>query len=349
MKVCILYQFKDGPYGGANQFLKALREYFEAQGCYEEEVKKADVVLYNSSNETQKVLEAKKHNQNCLFVQRMDGPSSLHMQKKDQRDYIARSMNRFVADATVFQSEYSREANRSLGLCKNTFETTIHNAPDQSVFWSKEKASLQRGKKVRLIASSWSGNMSKGFKTYQYLDKHLDFEKYEMYFIGNSPVSFHNIKVIGALPSEKLADMIRGFDIYITASQKESCSNSLLEAMFCGLPAVALRDGGNPELIGAGGELFDKCEEIPALIEKICNNYTQYQSGIALENMNQVGKRYYDFLSEICQKKHQGMYAVKHLSRYGVLCIRLRLLKMKIVDRCKKLFIDSRVVKNEQR
>lgn len=338
MKIHILYQFKNGPYGGVNQFLKALKKYFEKCGCYEESIEKADIVLYNSSNFTKEVLNVKKHNQNLLFVQRMDGPGSLYTQKKDYRDAIASNMNRFVADATVFQSNYSREANYDMGLNRNKFEVTIPNAPNEEIFYSKESNVLPKDRKIRLIASSWSSDIHKGFEAYKYLDDNLNFEKYEMFFVGNSPIEFRNIQKMEPLQSEELARMLRSCDIYITASQKDPCSNSLIEAEFCGLPIIALRDGGHPELVGKAGELFDDHKEIPGLIEKVCINYDSYRDKMGLEDIEHIGKRYFDFLNEVFINQQQGRYRAKQLTVYGKVAMYMLLMKIRIKDKLVRIF-----------
>jgi hypothetical protein len=49
MKIHILYPFKEGPWGGANQFLKAIKAYLEKKSCYENNPKKADIILFNGS------------------------------------------------------------------------------------------------------------------------------------------------------------------------------------------------------------------------------------------------------------------------------------------------------------
>lgn len=342
MKIHILYQFRNDPYGGANQFLKALKKYFEEYGCYEENIADADIVLYNSSNATKEVLNAKKNNAPQLFVQRMDGPCSAYTAKKDNRDLIAYNMNRFVADATVFQSNYSRNANYDMGLNHNKFEVTIPNAPNEKIFYKKENRKLEKGRKIRLIASSWSDNIHKGFETYKYLDDNLDFEKYEMYFVGKSPIEFKNVQRIGSMQSEELAQMLRDCDIYITASQKESCSNSLIEAMFCGLPAVALNDGGNPELVGGAGELFDDYREIPALLDKVCENYDYYHDKMQLEDIEHIGKRYYDFMNEVYTNRQQGNYRAKYLAIQGKASMDMLLMIIRIKDKLNRIFAERK-------
>jgi glycosyltransferase involved in cell wall biosynthesis len=54
-------------------------------------------------------------------------------------------------------------------------------------------------------------------------------------------------------------DLMRAFDIFVLPSLNEGISNTILEAMATGLPVVATRVGGNPELVADGvtGRLYD--------------------------------------------------------------------------------------------
>jgi glycosyltransferase involved in cell wall biosynthesis len=156
-----------------------------------------------------------------------------------------------------------------------------------------------------LIATSWSPNWKKGFDVYQWLDDNLDFNKYEMLFVGKSPVQFKNIRIIPPLSSEDIAEKLKESDIFIFASPIEACSNSLLEALHCGLPAVGPDQSSTPELIGKGGETFSKPAEVPHLLEKITKNYRKYQTSICNPSMEDVGKRYYDFMTRVESHKEK--------------------------------------------
>jgi sugar transferase (PEP-CTERM/EpsH1 system associated) len=54
-------------------------------------------------------------------------------------------------------------------------------------------------------------------------------------------------------------ELLRGFDVFVLPSVNEGISNTILEAMATGLPVVASRVGGNPELVEDGlcGSLYD--------------------------------------------------------------------------------------------
>ena len=50
----------------------------------------------------------------------------------------------------------------------------------------------------------------------------------------------------------RVADWLRGIDIFVLPSLSEALSNSLMEAMACGCTVAASRVGGNPELVAHG-------------------------------------------------------------------------------------------------
>ena len=66
-------------------------------------------------------------------------------------------------------------------------------------------------------------------------------------------------------------DLMRSFDVFVLPSLNEGISNTILEAMATGLPVVAGRVGGNPELVADGvtGRLYDPADP-PASSRRSC-------------------------------------------------------------------------------
>lgn len=299
VKVNILFPVSSNPIGGGNQFLGSLKKEFANMGVYASK-EEADILLFNSHQNIRNVIKAKKMFRNKLFIHRVDGPIRLYNSMDDMRDGVVNMSNKYLADATIFQSEFSLKSNYEMGLEKNKYSTIIYNAVDEDYFHfgSREK----KDTKTKLIACSWSSNYKKGFDVYEYLDSNLDFNKYEMTFVGNSPIKFKNIKIIEPLKSGDLADELRKHDIYISASRNDPCSNSVLEALACGLPVICRNEGGHPELIkisGNAGETFSKPEEVLSILEKVSGDYNAYRRKIIPSDIKNAAQRYYSFMEKI--------------------------------------------------
>ncbi len=309
VKIHILFPFQESPKGGGgNQFLKALKDRFLAAGIYEQTPEKADVILFNSHHDLRRVFCLKKKFPEKVFIHRIDGPIQLYRGKDKAIDNLIFTTDKLLADGVIFQSNWSREENRKLYRHFAKYEAVIFNAPDQNIFNKSAKKEFNPKAKIKLIAVSWSANLKKGFEIYKYLDTHLDFRKYEMAFVGNSAVVFKNIKLEKPVPSKELALILKRHDIYITASQSDPCSNSLIEALSCGLPAVALDNGGHPELVQKGGEIFAGKEDILQKIEKVANNYRHYQLCLPEFSLQKVSQQYFDFAKQIFNDTQNGYY-----------------------------------------
>ena len=293
----ILFTFRAGPWGGCNQFLTALREELRASGNWAESPATADIVLIDSFNDARDAIRWKRRLPATPFVHRLDGPISVYRGGDLYVDRLIHAIGSRLAEGAVFQSQYSMDANLSLGMPQPRYSCVVNNAAHQKHFWPRR--SVSSDDRIRIIAVSWSAHWNKGFDVYSHLDRHLDFSRYSMTFVGNSPVRFSNIRHIPPQDLPALGELLRGGDIYVTASRHESCSNSLLEALACGLPAVAIRSGGNSEILGFGGELFSGADDVIARIDSVAKSLEEHRSAISVRNISDVAKAYLSFFEDV--------------------------------------------------
>ena len=89
---------------------------------------------------------------------------------------------------------------------------------------------------------------------------------------------------------------LRQNDVYLTASRNDPCSNSLIEALSCGLPAIYLKSGGHPEIVGEAGLGFVEAWEILSFLERLSTEYESFQMKIQVPRIEDVASRYLAFL-----------------------------------------------------
>jgi glycosyltransferase involved in cell wall biosynthesis len=290
--ISLFHMFEPPPNGGGHQFLRALMREFAARGWRVENntISGATrVCLFNSYNFDADRLR-RLARAGCRMVHRVDGPLAAYRGFDDGTDRWIWEFNREFAHATILQSNYSRMQHEAIGL-PYPDAVTITNAADPSIFAPAPRESLS-GRRVRLISTSWSDNRNKGADVYAWLDAHLDWSRYEYTFIGRLPIAVRNIRVEPPADSRRVASLLRRADIFITASRNDPCSNSLIEALTCGLPAIYLNSGGHPEIVGAGGLPFTSAEEIPALLDRLVSEYSSFAARIRAPRIADVADAY---------------------------------------------------------
>ena len=295
--LALFHEFVPAPSGGGHQFLRALTRELRARGIGIEENRisvETPMCLFNSFNFDFHRLRRFSH-RGARMVHRVDGPIGVYRGFDDGTDARILRLNQALADATVFQSRYSLEKHRELGL-ELRDPVVIPNAVDASIFHPPPAREPHRGRRLRVIATSWSDNPRKGAETLAWLDGHLDRERYDLTFVGRTGARFERARVVPPVPSHELAELLRASDVYVAASRDDPCSNALLEALACGLPAAFLRSGGHPELVGDAGLGFDAPEEIPAVLARLASELDERRAAIRLVPMGEVADRYLEVL-----------------------------------------------------
>ena len=273
--IFVNFQIKAGPWGGGNQFLRGLKSYLSKDALLDERVtKRTRVILVNSHHSpgyTAYLILVHRYIDRKKIVFRVDGPVEII-----RGGYRSKLIDLYctlafgLVDGIIFQSNFSLQQFVSSG-----FDVTgkniqvILNQADPEIFFDQN---LPRENKI--VCTSWSNNYDrKGFDILHSIDMNFPDIAKEIVFIGNSPVDFVNITVIGPVNSRELANKLNTFKYYLTVSKNDPCSNSLVEAIGCGCIPVIRRSGGHVELAKTSvHHAFDSVSELVNLIEQLITN-----------------------------------------------------------------------------
>lgn len=326
MDFVLHHEKREGPWGGGNQFLKAL----------ESQLKGIDSAATNGV--TSRILVVNSHHFRPFFrhlragiirgdkvIHRVDGPISSTRRTvqgllSDLRIYLFSTM---VSDGVVFQSGWSKHESKRFGF-KPKQNVVIHNAPDPSIFYPSGSGNRESSRRTRVIVTSWSTNPLKGFDLLEEIAALLIEEGFEFLFVGNSPRILKNFVHSPPMASEPLAAQLRSCDLYLSTSKNDSCSNSLLEAIHCGLVPVVINSGGNPEIVGVRELVFETAGDAASILREDLATLRGYARKINPKTLPEVTKQYVDFASQInffATPKHRRLtfevfVALDYLSRF---------------------------------
>jgi L-malate glycosyltransferase len=124
------------------------------------------------------------------------------------------------------------------------------------------------------------------------------------------------IEVTGRIDAEKMPQVYRENDIFVSASMQEGMSNAMLEAMASGLPIITTRCEGVEELIAGNGIIVEKPtpEDIAASIRQLIQDRQTYSSmsaasrkQAALFSWSSVANQYLRYYYEVLESKNGSM------------------------------------------
>ena len=250
--------------GGGKVFLNNLREDLINLGIYSN-ISDSKVIIFNSHHGLLKILLLKFLYYDKIFLHRIDGPIYKYRNSSKFLDKLIFNFAQKISNGIIFQSKWSYENNNIFFNFQKPY-LILNNYADIEVFKKKERVNLNN-KKLKIVSSSWSINVNKGISTYFYLDKYLDFNKYEFYFIGNKKLKFKNITNLGKKNSTEIAKILSSSDIFISPSLYESCSNSVIEALTVGLFTFYKENTSSSEFVLNGKSFNDD----PTLLKHLNN------------------------------------------------------------------------------
>lgn len=261
MRVYLNFSPREGPYGGANAFLRTLMGELRRHGVSftADPREPVNAALLNALTEGLLLDDVRRLAERGVPIVhrktgfRGRGAPGLRavVEGVVLGDAHQIAFSPYLAH-TIFQSGYSRDT-----FVAGGFEgpsTVIRNGVDEAVFHPPPPASRLRrrpGDPVRVVISTWSTDPSKGFAHYAAVDASLATRSdVQVTLVGRMPdgMRFRSIRVLKARGAPELAEILRAQHVLLQLTEHESCSNALIEGLNCGLPAIYLESGANAEV-----------------------------------------------------------------------------------------------------
>lgn len=297
--LAVFHDFEPAPGGGAHQSLRAVLDELGRRGARIEHgtiTPATRACLFNSFNfDPNRLAFMARRRGDCRMVHRVGAVTTLYRGVDDGTDARVAELNRRFADATLAISHATIAMYASIGI-ELRAPRVVYNGCDRRIFHPQGRIAFDRNRRIRLISSSWSPNPRKGGPTYRWLEQQLDWDRYEFTFVGQTPVPFGRIRHVPPVPSRELAELLRQHDVFVTATENDAYSNALVEALSCGLPAIYLDSGGSGEAVKDAGLAFRERDEIPALLDRLVDEYEERQAAIDLPSIEEIADGYLELL-----------------------------------------------------
>jgi glycosyltransferase involved in cell wall biosynthesis len=132
------------------------------------------------------------------------------------------------------------------------------------------------------VTHHWSNNPSKGFDRYAQIDALIadgTLKDWELWVIGRWPESLRwkSVRTFPACTGQRLGDLLRECDVYVSASRHEPGAMHVAEGLQCGLPILYTGDSGGTVESGKrfGIELGD---DIPGALNEMRTRYPELRA-----------------------------------------------------------------------
>jgi glycosyltransferase involved in cell wall biosynthesis len=293
LRIYSTYKTIDGPWGGANGFIRGLEKQWTASGQVEFAIDIEDEydLLFLSSLATGPGRKD-PHKVSLTFneIKRLRtrgriswwrGITNPGMAKKivfrsvgiekwshsrrrlTARDkHVLAAMN--IADHVIFQTAYVIPVFREAGY-RGERHSVIHNGADSQFFHPGGRTDWNGTAPMRVLSCTFSKRVTKRFDAIAALSK---LPGVECTHIGNWPEEIppEAVRMAGVLEREKIGELMRASHVFMHPAVKDPCPNVIQEALASRLPVFFSRDSGAAELAGDCGVALDQGLE-PALAE----------------------------------------------------------------------------------
>lgn len=314
MKLAINKRITNGPWGGGNQILKLLVDYFVDHGIEVRFDLKDDVdaILMMDSRDSSCCLPLSsikdyKENHKVKIIHRIND-TGIHRENDISRTKIMIEANN-LADVTIFISDWVKDYYFDNGIDRNKNIFVIDNGADRNLFNPSSRI-RDKNDPIRIVTHHWSDNIAKGYDIYKKVDAFCNNNKSiaKFRFIGRKSCHGYFSDYCDKITEKtykELPEYLSPMDVYLSASLNEAGGCHIVEGMACGLFPIVRVGGGGTVCYSLGyGTVFNSTQDIIKIILDLYNNsefYRVLRKNVVdnyIYSSLDMCKRYYDAIIE---------------------------------------------------
>lgn len=269
MKIAINRKPINGPWGGGNNFVKAVYD-SKPNGVEITEHLTDDVdliLLIDPRRENSfDINDAYQFSRNkkVQIVQRINECDARKGTEHMDATLLQCSS---INSKTIFVSNWMKNYFNAKGwVCKN--QHVLYNGVEDC-FFNAKVGDNKNQEVLKIVTHHWSNNYLKGFDVYEFIDYLASKDKTISFtYIGRDRNSFSNSKTVSPLHGKDLAAELSKYDLYISASRFDPGPNHVLEALAVGLPTYVHKDGGGAAEFVDDTHVYGNFFEIEKLINQ---------------------------------------------------------------------------------
>jgi glycosyltransferase involved in cell wall biosynthesis len=320
-KIRIFFNYKhiSKPWGGANNFIRALYQILNDSGEFEfaDNIEDDyDILFMNQlgmgpANDSKKIglkdiKRIKEHHKKKIIVR------VVNLNKVAHPFGIRNFINHFIedinlvrlinlADLVIFQSLYQKAIFQKYGY-KRTNNVVIHNGAD-SKFRNDDDRPKINGDKLCIVSSTSSPRAT---KRHDLIARMSDMKDVTMVHMGNWPdnVDKKKVEMRGVLSIDEMKEVYRNTHYLFHPAIKDPCPNVIFEAILSGLPVV-YNDviGSSSEIIKENGFSLNE-DDLRITVNKCKEMYSHLTENVKKTknhySIERAALEYIEVLKKIC-------------------------------------------------
>jgi len=299
MKILINRKPVEGPWGGGNNFTRAIHQYAPKHGFQPVSQLSENIDLifmidprYDEMGiSINEIASYKKQYPQTRVVYRINECDQRKGLVNDIDPAIKASSG--ITDLCIFISNWIMGYHTTDGW-KCDKNHVVYSGTNKNHFSPGGK--IDNGK-INIVTHHWSDNPLKGQDIYQMIDRWIENnDEYTFSYIGRTKASLENTVIIPPTFGKDLGERLARYDVYVSGSRFDPGPNHIIESLACGLPTYSHRDsGGAIEMVGSD-HVYENFDQLRNILE---SKVFEQNSGINPVNWEICIDQYFRHILEL--------------------------------------------------